>query len=188
VREADPNTINVNRIIDDGPIRQFQVLSIVLCALVAFLDGVDSQSIAVAAPIIADNLKLTRAALGPMFSAALLGAAIGALTFGPLGDRFGRKRILIAATIIFAIFTLATPLAGSYQSLLAVRFAAGIGLGGATPCFIALASEFSPGRRRAMVASLIWAAGGLRATRLSAGTTGLFSIAPANACASLGRK
>jgi AAHS family 4-hydroxybenzoate transporter-like MFS transporter len=41
---------------------------------------------------------------------------------------------------------------------LAVRFAAGIGLGGATPCFLALASEFSPGRRRAMVASLIWAA------------------------------
>jgi MFS transporter, AAHS family, 4-hydroxybenzoate transporter len=158
VREADSSTINVTRIIDDGPIRQFQVFSIGLCALVAFLDGVDSQSIAVAAPIIADNLKLTRAALGPMFSAALLGAAIGALTFGPLGDRFGRKRILIAATMVFAIFTLATPLAGSYESLLAVRFAAGIGLGGATPCFIALASEFSPGRRRAMVASLIWAA------------------------------
>jgi MFS transporter, AAHS family, 4-hydroxybenzoate transporter len=158
VSEAGPNTINVNRIIDDGPVRQFQIFSIVLCALVAFLDGVDTQSIAIAAPIIADNLKLTRAALGPMFSAALLGAAIGALTFGPLGDRFGRKRMLVAATIVFAIFTFATPLAGSYESLLAVRFGAGIGLGGATPCFIALASEFSPGRRRAMVASLIWAA------------------------------
>ncbi|PWT92174.1 MAG: hypothetical protein C5B56_02700 [Proteobacteria bacterium] len=158
MREADSNTIDVTRIIDDRPINQFQVLAIALCALVAFLDGVDTQSIAVAAPIIADNLKLTRAALGPMFSAALLGAAVGALTFGPLGDRFGRKRMLIVATLIFAVFTLATPLAGSYESLLAVRLAAGIGLGGATPCFIALASEFAPARRRAMVASLIWAA------------------------------
>ena len=156
--DTDGKVINVNRLIDDGPVRPFQVFAISLCALVAFLDGADTQSIAVAAPIIADNLKLTRAALGPLFSAALLGAAIGALTFGPLGDRFGRKRMLVLATIIFGIFTLATALATSYESLLAIRFAAGIGLGGATPCFLALASEFSPGRRRAMVASLIWAA------------------------------
>jgi AAHS family 4-hydroxybenzoate transporter-like MFS transporter len=125
---------------------------------VAFLDGVDSQSIAVAAPIIAESLKLARTAFGPIFSAALLGAMIGALTFGPLGDRFGRKRMLVLAAVIFGVFTLATPLAYSFESLLAVRFAAGIGLGGATPCFIALASEFAPSRRRAMVASLIWAA------------------------------
>ena len=156
--ETDANTINVNRLIDDGPVRPFQVFAIALCALVAFLDGADTQSIAVAAPIIADNLKLTRAALGPLFSAALLGAAIGALTFGPLGDRFGRKRILALATVIFGVFTIATALATSYASLLAVRFAAGIGLGGATPCFLALASDLSPARRRAMVASLIWAA------------------------------
>ena len=117
-----------------------------------------AQSIAVAAPIIADELKLARAAFGPIFSAGLLGAMIGALSFGPLGDRFGRKRALIAATVIFGVFTLATPMARSYEQLLAVRFAAGIGLGGATPCFIALASEFAPSRRRAMVASLIWAA------------------------------
>lgn len=158
MREADRNVVNVNRVIDDGPIHSFQVFAIVLCALVAFLDGVDTQSIAVAAPIIAENLKVARTAIGPVFSAALLGAAIGALTFGPLGDRFGRKRMLALATVIFGVFTLSTSFANSYESLLAIRFAAGIGLGGATPCFIALASEFPPGRRRAMVASLIWAA------------------------------
>jgi len=155
---SDGGTVNVTRVIDDGPIHPFQVSAIILCSLVAFLDGVDSQSIAVAAPIIAENLKLARAAFGPIFSAALLGATLGALTFGPLGDRFGRKRMLVLAAVIFGLFTLATPFAYSYESLLAVRFAAGIGLGGATPCFIALASEFAPGRRRAMVASLIWAA------------------------------
>ncbi|MBV9461326.1 MAG: MFS transporter, partial [Bradyrhizobium sp.] len=156
MREGD--AINVTRVIDEGAVSQFQILAIVLCGLVAFLDGVDSQSIAVAAPIIADNLKLARSALGPIFSSSLLGAAIGALTFGPLGDRFGRKTMLAIAAAIFGVFTLATPLCNSYEPLLAVRFAAGIGLGGATPCFIALASEYSPARRRAMVASLIWSA------------------------------
>src|SRR5882672_5208920 len=95
--KVDGGTINVTRVIDDGPIHPFQVFAIVLCALVAFLDGVDSQSIAVAAPIIAEKLQLARTAFGPIFSAGLLGAMIGALTFGPLGDRFGRKKMLALA-------------------------------------------------------------------------------------------
>ena len=151
-------TVNLARVIDEVPFTAFQIFAIVLCSLVAFLDGIDSQSIAVAAPLIADKLGLARGALGPIFSAALLGAAVGALTFGPLGDRFGRKRCLIAAAVIFGVFTLLTSQASSYNGLLAVRFAAGIGLGGATPCFIALASEYAPQRRRAMIASLIWSA------------------------------
>ena len=150
--------INITRVIDAGPFTSFQILAIVLCSLVAFLDGLDSQSIAVAAPLIADKLGIGRAALGPIFSAAVLGAMIGALTFGSLGDRFGRKRCLVAAAIIFGVFTLLTATADSYNALLVVRFVAGIGLGGATPCFIALASEYAPQRRRAMIASLIWAA------------------------------
>lgn len=154
----DATTLNVTRVIDDGPVSAFQVMAIILCSSVAFLDGLDSQSIAVAAPIIAENLKLARTALGPIFSAALLGGMLGALTFGPLGDRFGRKRILALAAALFGAFTLLTAHARSYEALLAVRFAAGIGLGGATPCFIALATEYAPKRRRAMVASLIWAA------------------------------
>jgi AAHS family 4-hydroxybenzoate transporter-like MFS transporter len=156
VREV--TTINVSRLIDDGFVTQFQALVIGLCSLVAFLDGFDSLSIAVAAPLIADTLGLAKSALGPIFSAALLGAMIGALTFGPLGDRFGRKRILIIAVTVFALFTLMTAHVTSYLTLLGARFAAGLGLGGATPCFIALASEYAPSRRRAMVASLIWAA------------------------------
>jgi MFS transporter, AAHS family, 4-hydroxybenzoate transporter len=154
---GDKDVINITTAIDSGPFTSFQIGAIVLCALVAFLDGLDSQSIAVAAPLMAEQLGLARTALGPIFSAALLGAMIGALTFGPLGDRFGRKRCLIAAAILFGVCTILTASVASFNALLAVRFVAGIGLGGATPCFIALASEYAPQRRRAMIASLIWA-------------------------------
>jgi len=150
--------VNVTRLIDDGKVSRFQIGAIALCALVAFLDGIDGQNIAVAAPIIIQKLGLTRAAFGPIFSSGLLGAAIGALAFGPLGDRFGRKLMLLIAVLLFGLFTLVTPLAQDYGSLLGIRFAAGLGLGGATPCFLALASELAPSRRRAMVASLIWSA------------------------------
>ena len=111
------DVINISQAIDSGPFTAFQIFAIILCSLVAFLDGLDSQSIAVAAPLIADKLSLAKTALGPIFSAALLGAMIGALTFGPLGDRFGRKRCLIVAAIIFGIGTLLTARAGSYNEI-----------------------------------------------------------------------
>jgi AAHS family 4-hydroxybenzoate transporter-like MFS transporter len=149
--------VNITQAIDASPFTAFQVSAIGLCSLIGLLDGLDSQSIAVAAPLIADMLGIGRTALGPIFSAAVLGAMIGALTFGPLGDRFGRKRCLIVASVIFGVCTLLTAAATSYNALLLVRFVAGLGLGGATPCFIALASEYAPRRRRAMIASLIWA-------------------------------
>ena len=158
ITSSGSDVINITRVIDDGPVGSLQIMAIVLCSFIAFLDGIDSQSIAVAAPIIIDKLALARTALGPIFSASLLGAMIGALTFGPLGDRFGRKRILALAAATFGVFTLLTARAGSFEALLTIRFLAGLGLGGATPCFIALASEYAPSRRRAMVASLIWAA------------------------------
>lgn len=158
MKNSGGNVINVTQLIDDGPVTAYQVTAIALCSAVAFLDGLDSLSIAVAAPIIVDKLRLAPATLGLIFSAGLLGAMVGALTFGPLSDRFGRKRILIIAATIFGIFTLATSWAQSYETLLAARFLTGLGLGGAAPCFLALASEYAPRRHKGMVVSLIWAA------------------------------
>jgi hypothetical protein len=126
----DSNTINVTKIIDDSPIRGFQILVFVLCSLAAFLDGIDTQNIGVAAPIIAANMKLTHAVLGPVFSSVLVGATLGALTFGLLGDQCGRKVMLALAAFMFGIFTIATAYAETYEQLLAIRFAAGIGMGG----------------------------------------------------------
>jgi AAHS family 4-hydroxybenzoate transporter-like MFS transporter len=127
------NTVNVTKLIDDAPIGSFQIFVFALCSLAAFLDGIDTQNIGVAAPIIAANMKLTHAALGPVFSSALVGATLGALTFGPLGDKYGRKIMLALAVFIFGIFTIATAYAETYEQLLAVRFAGGLGMGGATP-------------------------------------------------------
>ena len=72
--------VNVTRLIDDGPLSRFQIGVIICCALVSALDGIDTQSIGVAAPFIADGLGIKIADFGPIFSAALLGATIGAAT------------------------------------------------------------------------------------------------------------
>lgn len=153
-----PRDVNVTALIDDRPMGGLQWLVFVLCALAALLDGADSQSIGVAGPLIAAQFGMTMGSFTPAFSAGLLGATIGALTFGGLGDRFGRKRMLVIAVLLLSTFTLLTAAAQTFPELLAIRFLGGLGLGGATPCFITLCAEYAPRRRRAMLASVLWAA------------------------------
>jgi AAHS family 4-hydroxybenzoate transporter-like MFS transporter len=131
---------------------------VTLCSLVAFLDGFDTQSIGPAGSAIAAQIGVKLSALGLVFSASQLGFLGGALTLGALGDRFGRKRMLIIATGIFAVCTLGTAGVGTYGALLAWRLLTGFGLGGATPNFISLASEFSLPSQRSRVVTIMWAA------------------------------
>ncbi|HEY6831753.1 MAG TPA: MFS transporter [Pseudolabrys sp.] len=166
-------TVDVGTVIDSQGIGRAQWILIGLCGFVALLDGLDLQAIGLAAPAIAQQLHIPPQSLGAVFSAALAGLTIGAFALGPMADRLGRKGVLVGATFFFGIFTLATAHADSFTTLVVYRFLAGVGLGGAMPSFISLASEYVPAKRRAAIVSLLWAAfplggtlGGLIASRL----------------------
>jgi MFS transporter, AAHS family, 4-hydroxybenzoate transporter len=150
--------VNVTRLIDDSPLTRFQIGVIACCALVNLFDGADTQSIGVAAPFIAAELGIEIANFKWIFSSTLVGATLGAATFGPLADRFGRKTLLIVAAVLIGVFTVLTALATSVPMLIGFRVLAGLGLGGATPCFIALTSEYAPARLRATLVTVMWAA------------------------------
>jgi len=149
--------VNITDLIDQRRMSGWQIAIVLVCGLVNLLDGMDSQSIGIAAPLIANTLGLKMASLGPVFSAALFGAAVGALGFGPVADRVGRRMMLAISAVIFGVFTLMTAQAQDYNTLLAYRFLAGIGLGGATPCFITLTSEYTPRHLRATFVGMLWA-------------------------------
>lgn len=142
----------------DRNLSRYQVGIFLLCAMVVFLDGIDTQVVGIGAPLIGRELGIGKASFGWVFAAGTLGATIGALACGVIADRLGRKGTLIVATAVFGVFTLATAFVTGYDSLLLCRFATGIGLGGAVPCFVALTSEYAPTNRRATVVSLLWAA------------------------------
>jgi MFS transporter, AAHS family, 4-hydroxybenzoate transporter len=150
--------VDVDRLIDDRPISALQIRVFVLCALVTLLDAIDSQSIGVAGPLIAKALNISPAYFWPAYSAGLFGATVGAFAFGPVSDRFGRRPTLVFTTFLFGIFTCLTVFADSFPLLIVCRLIAGLGLGGATPCFITLAAEYAPERHRATLVSLLWAA------------------------------
>jgi AAHS family 4-hydroxybenzoate transporter-like MFS transporter len=154
---AEASTVNITRLIDERPLGAMQIRVVVLCGFVALLDGLDLQAIGLAAPAIARALNVEPHAFGAVFGAALLGLMLGAFTLGPLADRIGRKRVLVASTCMFGFFTICTALAGSVTALLVIRFLTGLGLGGAMPSFISLGSEYAPRRIRSLLVTLLWA-------------------------------
>jgi MFS transporter, AAHS family, 4-hydroxybenzoate transporter len=171
--QAGTSPVDVAGYIDQQPVGGFQIKLLLTCAAVLFLDGFDTQAIGYVAPALAKEWGLTKAALGPVFSAGLFGLMIGALVFGPLADRIGRKKIIILSTLAFGIGTLATAFINDVNTLLLVRFLTGLGLGGAMPNAVAMTSEFSPHRRRATMVMIMFcgfsigaALGGLLAAAL----------------------
>jgi AAHS family 4-hydroxybenzoate transporter-like MFS transporter len=140
--------INVETVIENGRMSAFQVGLLFLCGLCLIIDGFDVQAMGYVAPAIIDEWGISKAALGPVFGAGLLGMLVGSLVLTPVADRFGRRPVLILSTFFFAACMLATTQASSIQMLLVLRFITGLGLGSIMPNAMALVGEFSPGRSR----------------------------------------
>jgi MFS transporter, AAHS family, 4-hydroxybenzoate transporter len=149
-------TLNITSLIDDVRLTSFQIRVFVLCGLVMAFDGLDLTVVGVTAPSIAATLNMKMSAFGPIFGAGQFGVMIGAIVFGSPADRWGRRSLLISATILFGVFALLTATATSFGELVTYRFVTGLGLGGAAPNLVALISEYAPKRMRPLFVTIIW--------------------------------
>ena len=127
---SEPQSFDVTQVIDESRISGAQWTVLGISLLTALFDGYDTQGIAYVAPVMAHDLGFPPADLGPIFSAGLLGLTLGAIFFGMLADKLGRKQMIIWPMVIFGVFSLATPLGHTVQSLVILRILAGFGLGG----------------------------------------------------------
>ena len=147
-------TIDIAGVIDRQKFGPFHATVVALSFLLMLADGYDNISIAYIAPLLLAQWGIPKAALGPLFSAGLLGGLFGPPVFGWLADRFGRKTAVIGGAFFFGIFTLAQAGANSLGAMMALRFVAGIGIGGVLPITVALNTEFAPRRIRATMTLL----------------------------------
>ncbi len=157
----DAATFDVSAAIEQRKLGRFTVLLVLTSWLVTFFDGYDMNVISFTSKPLQAAFHLDTLMLTNVLTIGVVGAVIGGFLFGYLGDRFGRRPSIIAATACFSVLTLVLALTRTYPELLALRLLNGVALGGAIPLLWALNVEFVPSRFRATVVTLIMLGYGL---------------------------
>ena len=121
---------------------------IFICFLMNMLDGMDVMVISYTAPSIAKEWNIDPAKLGLVFSAGLLGMAIGAMFLASKADIIGRKTMILLSAGIMGICVWSTVFAKSIEILLLIRFISGIGIGSMLASTATLASEYSQAKTK----------------------------------------
>ena len=134
-----------------GPL---QIRVAAICTVVQLCDGYDVNSIGVSVPSLTHAWNLPGPAFATAFLRSSIGIMVGALSAGPIGDRFGRKPLLIGSLLIFGLASLGSAFAGSLGFMTVMRFFTGVGIGGAFPGAATLTGDYSPHRRRALMIML----------------------------------
>jgi benzoate transport len=143
--KQDPRTI-----LATSTMGRLQVTAVIMCFLLTALDGFDVLSISFAAPGIASDWGIDRAALGLVLSMELIGMAFGSILIGTLADRFGRRPAILACLVIMSIGMGLAIFATGIVSMSLYRFGTGLGIGGVLACSAAMAAEFSNQKWRSL--------------------------------------
>jgi AAHS family 4-hydroxybenzoate transporter-like MFS transporter len=148
----------VDTLIEQRPWTVFRLSLLLICFSATLMDGAHQLTMAVAGPAVMRDVPMSSTGFGFVMAASEFGFMLGALALSPLVDRLGRKRMLLLSTLAFGLFSVATAFAHTLPILFATRLFTGIGLGCAGPAVVSLATEYTPLRHRARIATLIWAA------------------------------
>jgi AAHS family 4-hydroxybenzoate transporter-like MFS transporter len=140
--------------LENQRIGSLQLRVAALCTLVQICDGYDINSVAWAVPSLIRAWHLPPALFTTAFLWSSIGILVGALSAGPIGDRFGRRPLLLGSLTIFGIASLLSAVAGSVGMLGVWRFFTGVGIGGGFSGAAALTGDYAPHRLRATMIML----------------------------------
>ena len=146
---ADAGLSATESALENQRIGGLQIRVAALCALIQVCDGYDINSIGVTVPALPHAWSLPGPAFTQAFLWSSIGIMVGALSAGPIGDRVGRKPLLLASLTIFGLASVLSAFAGSLPVLSILRFFTGMGIGGAFPGAATLSGDYAPQRFRA---------------------------------------
>jgi MFS transporter, AAHS family, 4-hydroxybenzoate transporter len=130
---------------------------VALCFLINMVDGMDVNIMTFVRQSLQDDWKVPDTQMGGVFSAGLLGMGLGALLIAPLADRFGRKRIILAALALMSVGMIACGFVSSLSALVFARVVVGLGIGTVLAAMAALASESAPAKDQNLAVGVVQA-------------------------------
>ncbi|MEY4721295.1 MAG: hypothetical protein RIQ46_1020, partial [Pseudomonadota bacterium] len=133
------------------------IATVALCFAINMADGVDVTILSFIAPRVQEDWGIGPDVMGTLFSAGLLGMAIGGMVIAPLADRLGRRKVILAALALMSAGMLASGLAASVGQLFVLRVIVGAGIGTVLAAMAALASESAPEHHRGLAVGLVQA-------------------------------
>ncbi len=146
---AQAPTSAIETALENQRLGGLQIRVALLCTFVQMCDGYDVNSIGWAVPSLIHSWHLPPPAFTTAFLWSSIGIMVGALSAGPIGDRFGRRPLLIMSLAIFGLASLLSAFAGSLPVISVLRFFTGLGIGSAFPGAATLAGDYAPRRLRA---------------------------------------
>lgn len=161
--------INTNEVIANSKFNRFHLGLLLWSFFIIAFDGYDLVVYGTVVPVLIEQWNLTSVEAGAMGSYGLFGMMFGAIFFGTLADRIGRKNVIAITLILFSLFTFLCGFAETPTHFSTFRFLAGLGLGGIMPNVIALLTDYSPKSMRSMVVSIVlcgYSVGGILAPLL----------------------
>lgn len=134
-----------------------QLLVVAICFAINMIDGMDVLILSYIAQALSADWHIRADELGVVLSAGLAGMAAGGLLIAPLADRFGRRRIILAALLMMTVAMFVTATATSIAGLIAGRFMVGMGIGTVLAAMAALTAEYAPARHRTFAVAFLQA-------------------------------
>ncbi|MBG6120233.1 MULTISPECIES: MFS transporter [unclassified Sphingobium] len=131
--------------------------TVALCFAINMADGVDVTILSFIAPRLQQDWGIGANVMGNLFSAGLLGMAIGGMLIAPTADRLGRRKLILAALVLMSVGMLASGLAQSVSQLFALRVVVGAGIGTVLATMAALAAESAPEQHRNLAVGVVQA-------------------------------
>ncbi|WP_372403069.1 MFS transporter [Acinetobacter piscicola] len=163
--------LNINTIVDEAKFTPFHWNVLIWCLLIIIFDGYDLVIYGVALPLLMQEWGLSAVQAGMLASTALFGMMFGAMCFGTLSDKLGRKKTIMICVAIFSGFTFLGAFASNPIEFGILRFLAGLGIGGVMPNVVALMTEYAPKKIRSTLVAVMfsgYAIGGMTSALLGA--------------------
>lgn len=147
--------VNVDTFLDGLKFGRFHVRIVIIATLAMMVDGFDLQVLNWVLPAVASDLGVERTALTPALMSQQVGMLIGAWLVTPLGDRYGRRPLLLACIGAVVISSFATIFTTSVIALAACRLVTGIFASSMIAVLISLTSEVAPKRIRSTLVTIV---------------------------------